>query len=242
MEQQQKAVATLEALDASGWNHAEVQGRLAVSYGYLALVLRLGQPVAGVVPDFKAALAMQRKALVLDESFAAAAASDTGLQRQVMIDQMNLGENLVQLGDRRAAQEQFRQALARAEQLARADAANLQAQSDLASTSTNLGQLLAEDGATTEAFVLLNHAAALLGAVVKADPANVNTRSHVATNEEGLGRAHAALGQWRQAKIRFEAAYAFWKEMRDKGVTTGADAARPEALALEVARCDAALK
>ncbi len=242
MEQQKKAVETLEALDASGWNHAEVQGRLAVSYGYLALVLRLGKPVAGVVPNFAAALVMQRKALALDESFAAAATSDTGLQRQVMTDQMNLGENLVQLGERRAAQELFRQGLARAEQLARVDAANLQAQSDLASTSIGLGQLLAEDGATTEAFVLLNRAAALLEPVVKADPANVNTRSHVATNEEGLGRAHAALGQWRQAKPRFEAAYTFWKEMRDKGVTTGADLARPEALALEIARCDAALK
>jgi tetratricopeptide (TPR) repeat protein len=242
MEQQQKAVATLEALDASGWNHAEIQGRLAVAYGYLALVLRLGKPVAGVVPNFQAALVMQRKALALDESFAAAAAADTGLQRQVMIDQMNLGENLMQLDDRRGAKEQFRQGLAKAEQLARADAANLQAQSDLAWVSTSLGQLLAEDGATSDAFVLLNRAAALLGPVVKADPANVNTRSHVAGYEEGLGRAHAALGQWRQAKPRFEAAYAFWKEMRDKGVTTGADLARPETLALEIARCDAALK
>ena len=242
MEQQQKAVATLEELDASGWNHAEVQGRLAVAYGYLALVLRLGKPVAGVVPNLKAALAMQRKALALDESFAAAAASDTGLQRQVMVDQMNLGENLMQVDDRHAAQDLFRQGLAKAEQLARVDAANLQAQSDLAWVSTSLGLLLAEGGTTSEAFVLLNRAGALLGPVMKADPANVNTRSHVANYEEGLGRAHAALGQWRQAKTRFEAAYAFWKEMRDKGITTGADLARPEALALEIARCDAALQ
>ena len=242
MEQQQKAIAMLEGLDASGWNHAEVQGRLAVSYGYLALVLRAGQPVAGVVPNARAALGMQRKALALDESFAAAAASDTGLQRQVMIDEMNLGENLLQLDDRRAAQDQFRQGLARAEQLARADAANLQAQSDLAWVSTSLGQLLAEKGTTSEAFVLLNRSAALLEPAMKADSANVNTRSRVAGYKEGLGHAHAALGQWREAKAGFEDAYAFWKEMRDKGVTTGADATRPEALALEIAKCNAALR
>jgi tetratricopeptide (TPR) repeat protein len=242
MQQQQKAITILEELDASGWNHAEVQTRLAVAYGYLASVLRLGKPVAGVVPNFSAALAMQRKVLALDESFATAAKSDTGLQRQVFVDLMNLGENLLQLGDRRGGQDQFRQALVRAEQLAHADAANLQAQTDLAFASTSLGQLLAQDGATSEAFVLLNRSQKLLEPVVAANSANVNTRSHVASYNEGFGHAHAVLGQWREAKARFEHAYAFWKEMRDKGVTTGADLARPEALAAEIAKCDAALR
>jgi tetratricopeptide (TPR) repeat protein len=242
MRQQQKAVAIFEELSASGWNHSDVQGRLAVAYGYLALVLRLGNPVAGVVPNFGAALEWQRKALALDESFATAATSDTGLQRQVMTDLMNLGENLAQLNDRRGARDQFRQGLARAEQLAHADAANLQAQSDLAWVSSVLGQLLAQDGTTSEAFVLLNASQKLLEPVVAADPANVNTRAHVASYNEGFGYAYAARGQWREAKARFENAYAFWKEMREKGVTTGADLARPEALALEIARCDAALR
>ena len=242
MEHQQKAIGMLEEMSRSGWNHADVENRLAVAYGYLASVLRLGKPVAGVVPNFKAALDMQRKALALDESFATAAVSDTGLQRQVMVDLMNLGENLLQLGDRRGAQDQFRQGLARAEQLARADAANLQAQSDLAWVDSSLGQLLAQDGSTTEAFVLLNRSQKLLEPVVAADSANVNTRSKVAGYNEGFGHAHAGRGEWREAKARFEHAYAFWKEMRDKGVTTGADLARPEALALEIAKCDAALR
>ena len=242
MEHQHKAIGMLEEMSRSGWNHADVENRLAVAYGYLASVLRLGKPVAGVVPNFKAALDMQRKALALDESFATAAVSDTGLQRQVMIDLMNLGENLLQLGDRRSAQDQFRQGLARAEQLARADAANLQAQSDLAWVDSSLGQLLAQDGSTTEAFVLLNRSQKLLEPVVAADSANVNTRSKVAGYNEGFGHAHAGRGEWREAKARFEHAYAFWKEMRDKGVTTGADLARPEALALEIAKCDAALR
>jgi tetratricopeptide (TPR) repeat protein len=242
MQQQQTAIAILEKLDASGWNHAEVQGRLAVAYGNLAMVLRLGTPVAGVVPNFSAALDLQRKALALDESFAEAAVSDTGLQRQVMIDLMNLAENLLQLNDRRGAQDQFRQALERAEHLARADVANLQAQSDLAYSSSSLGQLLAQDGTTGEAFALLNRSQRLLEPVVAADSANTNTRARVAGYNEGFGHAHAALGQWREAKARFEAAYAFWKEFRDRGMSSGADLARPEALALEIAKCDAALR
>jgi tetratricopeptide (TPR) repeat protein/predicted Ser/Thr protein kinase len=242
MQQQQKAVAMLETLNASGWNQREVQNRLAVAYGYFASVLRLGKPVAGIVPNFKAALDMQRKALALDELFATAATADTGLQRQVMVDRMNLGENLLQLKDRRGALEQFRQGLASAEALAHADAANLQAQSDLAWVSSSLGQLLAQDGATKEAFGLLNRSQALMAPVVAADPANVNTRSKVAGYNEGFGHAHAARGEWRAAKSRFENAYVFWKEMRDKGVTTGADLERPEALALEIAKCETALR
>jgi len=252
LEKLREAVTTLERLNASGWNNSEVRTRLSVTYGYLALVLRLGTPVAGVVPDLKAAVEMQRKAIALDESLATAAPADTALQRQVMIDTMNLGEILGQLGDRGAALDQLRQGLARAEQLARSDAANLQAHSDFAWASYTLGALLAKDGATDEAFVLLGRAARLLEPVVAADAANVNTRSHVASNSEGLGQAHVALasnrslahdarlGHWREAK-GFQDSYVFWKEMRDKGITTGADAARPEALALEIAKCDAAL-
>ena len=78
--------------------------------------------------------------------------------------------------------------------------------------------------------------------MVAANSANVNTRSHVAGYNEGFGHAHAGRGEWREAKARFEHAYAFWKEMRDKGVTTGADLARPEALALQIAKCDNALR
>ena len=77
MRQQQKAIAILEELDATGWNHADVQGRLSVAYGYLASVLRLGKPVAGIVPNFSAALALQRKVLALDQSFATAAQCPT---------------------------------------------------------------------------------------------------------------------------------------------------------------------
>ena len=136
--------------------------------------------------------------------------------------------------------------------MARADPANLQAQKDFAWASTSLGELLARNGDTDEAFVLLRRAAKLLEPVVAANPADVNTRSQVAGIAEGLAHAHVALGSdrtlahatrlshWREARARFQDAYAFWKEMRDKGVTTGADLARPEALALEIAKCDAA--
>jgi tetratricopeptide (TPR) repeat protein len=254
LEELRKAVTEMERLNASGWNHAEVQARLAATYSYLALVLWRGRPVAGVVPDLEAALEVQRKVVALDEPFAAVAASDTGLLRQAMIDIINLGEIQQGLGDLQAAGDQFRQGLARAEALARADAANLQARSDFAWASTRLGMLLAQDGHAEQALASLGRAEKLLEPVVVADAANTNTRAHVADYSEGFGHAHAALGSnrklagdsrmrhWREAKVRFADAYAFWQDMRDRGISSGADLARPEALAIEIAKCDAALR
>ena len=248
-----QAVTILERLNAEGAPSAEIRGRLAVTYGYLAQALRLGKPVAGVVPDLTAALEIQRKAVALESALAAGAAADTALQRQVMVGIMNLGETLEQLGERGPARDQYRQGIAWTEQMARADPANLQAQKDLAWTSARLGDLLARDGDPEGAFVQLERAGRVLAPVVAANPADVNTRSQVAGISEGLAHAHASLGSrgalpratrfdhWREARRGFQDAHAFWKEMRDTGVTTGADLARPEALAREIAKCDAAL-
>ncbi len=39
----------------------------------------------------------------------------------------------------------------------------------------------------------------------------------------------------------FQDAYVFWKELPDKGAGLGADLVKPDALAHEIAKCDAAL-
>jgi eukaryotic-like serine/threonine-protein kinase len=252
IEQLQKAIARLGPLDASGWNHLEVRGRLAVAYSYLALVYRAGRPATGV-PDLKLALEMQRKTVALDAPLAEAAATNTGLQRQVMNDIMNLGQALEALDDGPGATDQFRQGLAKAEQIARADSANLQGQADLAWASTVLGQRLARDGATDEAFALLDKASALLKTALAADPANNRTRANYAGYQEALADAHVTLGSrsalshdqrvrhWREAKALFQDAYVFWKDIRDKGAGLGSDLVKPDALAREIAKCDAAL-
>jgi len=114
--------------------------------------------------------------------------------------------------------------------------------------------LLAQDGHAEEALVALGRAEKLLEPVLAADAANTNTRSHVAEYNEGFGYAHAALASnrllardsrmrhWREAKGRFAEAYAFWQELRDTGGSAGVNLVKPEALALEIAKCDVALR
>jgi tetratricopeptide (TPR) repeat protein len=248
-----KGARLLEQLEASGWNRTEVQAQLASVYGNLALELFHGRPVPGVVPDLEAALDMQRKAVALMRSRAGEAASDTTLQRRLMLSTMRLGEILERTGDRPSARDHYLQGLAAAERLARADAANIQAQTDFGWTCYQLGTLLARDGDTKAAFARLDQAVKVFEPVIAADPANLFTRVQVARYEEGFGHAHGALGadqslsratrqaHWREARARFQKAHAFWTEMRDKGIGLGADAALPDTLAREIARCDAAL-
>lgn len=248
-----KAIALLELLEASGWNREQVQVQLALAYSYLAEVLDQGTPVPGLVPDLHASLEYFRKALALDESLARADPSNTVLRRRVSAGLLLLGNVSNRLGDQAAAADYYRRALDGLEKLAQADPANLQAQSDFAVACERLGTSLAQKGETEEAFRLLNRAAKLLEPVVARDSANLNARAHVADYNIGLGYAHAAkgsnpavgrdarLGHWREAKARFQAGHAFYTEMRNRGVATGDEAAKPDVLAREIAKCDAAL-
>ena len=248
-----KAIALLELLEASGWKREQVQLQLALAYSYLAEILDQGAPVPGLVPDLHASLEGFRKALALDESLARADLSNTVLRRRVCGGLVLLGDVSNRLGDHAAAAGYYRRALDEAEKLAQADPANLQAQSDFAIACERLGTSLAQKDETEEAFRLLNRAAKLLEPVVARDSANLNTRAHVADYNIGLGYAHAALGSnpalasearlghWREAKGRFQAGHAFWAELRDRGATMGEDVAKPDALAREIAKCDAAL-
>jgi tetratricopeptide (TPR) repeat protein len=249
-----KAIGLLEQLETSGWKREQVQLQLALAYGHLAEALRDGAPVTGLVPDLHAALVQYHKAVEIEEGLARGDVGNAALQRRVMVGVLRLGEVEVDLGDRRVAIEHFRRGLATAESLARTDPVNLQAQSDLAYAGTSLGTALAQNGDTEEAFRLLNRAARLLDPLVARDSTHVGTRARVADCNIGLGHAHAAAAStpaiagearivhWREAKARFQAGQAFWAEMRDGGVTIGREAARPDAIAVEIAKCDAALE
>jgi non-specific serine/threonine protein kinase/serine/threonine-protein kinase len=248
-----EATSLLEQLCAANPANTEMRARLAVTYGYLAGVLWQGKPVGGVVPDLKAALDMQRKAVAIDASLAAEAATDPRLQRQAMIDQIGLAQILEEAGRQQDARELYREGLARTERLALADSANLQAQKDLAWATMRLGVNLAQGGSAQEAMTLLERAAKLFEPVLAADPGGGNARSMQIGNTEGFGHAFAALASdrrlpretrlrhWREARSRFQEAYAFWVDMREKGAAVAADASRPEKLAREIAKCDAAL-
>jgi eukaryotic-like serine/threonine-protein kinase len=253
VERLRRAVGLLERLEASGWKREEVQLELALAHGYLAEILGTCAAVPGLVPDLPASLEHYRKGLALEEALAGSDPTNTSLQRRVFVGSIRLGDVAMQMGASSDAAEHYRRGLGKIEALATSDSHNLQAQSDLALACTRLGTNLAQAGDTERAFGLLNRAAILLEPVVARDPTNISSRSRVAEYKVGLGYAHTALasnrkataqaraGHWRAARAGFRSGHAFWAEMRDSGTSSGEEAAKPDVLAREIARCDAAL-
>jgi hypothetical protein len=84
------------------------------------------------------------------------------------------------------------------------------------------------------------------------DPANALARARVASSAEGLGKVYKVLASrakspsesasnWRTARAWYQKAHDIWLDFRNQGATTGVEAAKPDDLAREIARCDEAL-
>ena len=246
-----RAIAILEPLQSSDGLDFRVQ--LARTYTDFGTLLCLGAPVAGLVPDPKACLEMYQRANAIEEPLAQADPANARLQRSVFAGIVQIGDGFVSLDDRPSAILYFRRACAAGERLAAMDTANLQAQADFALACERLGTSLAQTGGAAEALPLLQRSSRILEPILIADPNNLGTRARAADSRIGLGFAHAALGaspglataarvsHWREAKAHFDGGLVFWAEMRDKGIVPGTEGDRPDRLAREIARCDAAL-
>jgi len=88
--------------------------------------------------------------------------------------------------------------------------------------------------------------------LVAASPTNASARNTLALLDSQLGASHAALAakagaskqteHWRAAKDADQKSLDIYQEMKSKGTLSGADANKPDELASELAKCDAALK
>jgi len=79
-------------------------------------------------------------------------------------------------------------------------------------------------------------------------PTNVTARTTLALLDRQLGDSYAALGAkgskqpWSAARDAYQKASDIYQDLKTKGTLTVADASKPDELAKEIARCDAALK
>jgi hypothetical protein len=89
-------------------------------------------------------------------------------------------------------------------------------------------------------------------ALVAASPANATARNTLAQLYSQLGASHAALAMkagaskqtehWQAARDAYQKSLGIYQDMKGKGTLSGADAGKPDEVAREVARCDAALR
>ena len=84
--------------------------------------------------------------------------------------------------------------------------------------------------------------------LVASSPTNASARNTLALLYQQLGDSYAALGakggkqHWNAARDDYQKALDIYQEMKNKGTLSGADARKPDELAKEIAKCDAALK
>lgn len=83
--------------------------------------------------------------------------------------------------------------------------------------------------------------------LVATSPTNASARTTLALLDKQLGDSRAALGakgnptQWSAAKDAYQKALDIYVDMKNKGTLSGADSTKPDELAKEIAKCDAAL-
>jgi tetratricopeptide (TPR) repeat protein len=247
LENCRRGLALFEALAAAAPADTAVRGKLADTHR------RIGDILEGAVRDRPGALAAYRKTLNIDEALAAAGPTNATLRYHLMADHFNIGDVQARMGDKTAALASYHQAATIMEPLAAADPANGQYRSALGSVYQRFGAMQAEVGQVDTALAYLRRALAIQESVLAKDPSNAMSRAFIADSAAGLGNVYSKLAssaaRSRHDRIRYllearswyQRGYDLWLELRKRGSTTGDEAARPDDLARDIARCDAAL-
>jgi hypothetical protein len=89
-------------------------------------------------------------------------------------------------------------------------------------------------------------------ALLAASPVNAPARGTLAQLYDKLGGYDAQLAakmdngkqtdEWRAAKTAYERSLGIYQDMKSKGTLSAADASKPDEIASELGKCDAALK
>jgi non-specific serine/threonine protein kinase/serine/threonine-protein kinase len=244
LEHDQKAVAVDRELVKADANNALYQRELAVQLGNAgSLMLKLG--------DQNGALENIRQAQVIYESLVAADPNDANTRRNSAVGYRNLGAALGATGDRAGALENFKKAEQIFADLVAKDQTNADFRRQWANVYLAEGryQSQADDpgGAVESALQGIK----IDEALAAASPANASARNTLAQLYSQLGASHAALAtkagadkqaeRWRAARDAYRKSLDIYQDMKSKGTLSAADAGKPDEVASEIARCDAAL-
>ncbi|MGH9843251.1 MAG: hypothetical protein ACREEM_31310 [Blastocatellia bacterium] len=124
---------------------------------------------------------------------------------------------------------------------------------DVATGYSDIGDVLLKQGKTRLALENYQKATAMAEELRKIDRADEDLHTFLASCYKSNGKASAQLAadekapfssrisHWREARMWFERSQKDWLDMRQRGALRGLDAGKPDEIAGEIARCDAAL-
>jgi hypothetical protein len=159
---------------------------------------------------------------------------------------------MVRLGDAPGALPSYRRSQELRAADVKVDPANLWKRSSLIESLAKICKTLAGTEGAAAAGARCRETADLMQETA-IDPTNAAIRSFFATTYADLGEAYATLagaraarddqrqGHWRTARDMFARSAAVWQDLRSRGILSKVDGDKPESVAREIARCDAAL-
>jgi non-specific serine/threonine protein kinase/serine/threonine-protein kinase len=241
-----KVLAIEEALVRENGTNAFYRRELAITYGNVGVDLLHAGDKAGALEKF-------RQALALYESLAAADPKDADIHRDLAVGYRNLGATLAQLNDRAGSLENFRKAMRVFEELTAKDPTNAFLRRHQAFTYLRMSMALSGFGDATAAIDNVRQAIKICEALVAANPKNASASNTLALSYTQLGKFYTSLAskagiaagkqteQWHEAKASFQKALSIYQDMKNQNTLNATDASKPDEIAKEIAKCDAAL-
>jgi serine/threonine protein kinase/tetratricopeptide (TPR) repeat protein len=213
------------------------------------LAIQIGNAGSSMVKlgDTAGALGKFKQALAIYESILAADPNDAATRRNAGVGYRNVGV-AIGTNNRAEALKNFNKALEIFGGLVAKDASNGDFRRQCAFTYLALSRFQVKANDSNDAVDSAQQGIKIDEVLVAASPTNASARNTLALLYRQLGDSHAALGargskqQWNAARDAYQKALDIYQDMKSKGTLNGADASKPDELAKEIAKCDAALK
>lgn len=233
-----------EATLAADPTSAQARRDVGITYNRLAkLLMRMN--------DFPGAIAMSRKALALDEAAYTANPTNSTARHDVAMSYDTHGDVLLRAGDAAGALANFRKALAIREEYLRGHAGDTTTLPGLMDSYERIGDVQAKAGDAAAATASYHKAREVGEKFLSLDPQRDRIRDSLATVCYKLGKQTALVAartapaqqasHWREAQSAYQRSLEFYTALRQRGGLQAEDASKPDEIARELARCDAAL-
>jgi tetratricopeptide (TPR) repeat protein len=237
-----KALEVRARLAAEAPTNADFRRMLAISY-------QNDGDFRDLSSDPRGGLASFRRKLVIDEELLAADPANAQAHGDLAYSSQRLGDILTTLGNHAEALEHYRRS---AEEFDRTPREDLGGRLRLVLSHAGIARMEARLGNRSAALASADRAVMIVSETAD-DPADAAQRGTRAQAYGYLAEAHAALAvsrhtppgevrrHWSAARDLFQRSGDIWQDMRRRRILTAIDARKPEAVAREVARCDAML-
>jgi eukaryotic-like serine/threonine-protein kinase len=248
IENYRRSAAICEAITGGSPRfHTYLQTRLAGVYGYMSGAVHLQG-------DLDAALSLQSKSRDILAAQVTTDPQNATLQQFLLQAEYWVGYYFAEKGLPAQSLPHFQASLAGYQKLTSADAHDALAMRYLSRCYGSIGRALAEEGKANEGIQPARKSLQIIETLAAADRADTffkatdlaNARSTLADVYSRLaqqrgGSEASKITNWREARSWYQKSLDTWLLLKQKAPLGKFDAAQPEKIAAEIAKCDAAL-